>query len=238
MKIYLQNPEKTQVVAFDNESQIGAGYKNWSILAGQELADYIQQNELQELKKAKKQKFEELYQAYYTNAERCIINIPFNGRTEYLELLNMSSGVVGLKQALGKIQNDVALSTAADQILPLEYQGIERMYYVYVSEFSSNYAIDVIIMKQSKRQELINFFQDAIIKYTLEYDNGKVDNYCDFFEETLLNGYVKFGFRRYKEQLDSLSTLKEVEDFTFEFTPLTFTLPEECIEDVQYNNYD
>ena len=52
MKIYLQNPEQTQIQVFENENQIGAGYKNWSILAGQELADYIQQNDLQQLKKA------------------------------------------------------------------------------------------------------------------------------------------------------------------------------------------
>lgn len=193
---------------------------------------------LQKLKQAKKATFEKLNQAYYANAERCIINIPFNGRTEYLESLNMSSGVVGLRQALEKIQNDVALSASIDQILPLKYQGIGRMYYIYVSEFSRNYAIDVIIVKRSKRQELINFFQEAIAKYTLEYDNGGVDNYCDFFEEILSNGDVKFGFRQYKEQLDSLSTIEEVQAFTFKFTPLTFTLPEEWIEDVQYNNYD
>ena len=186
---------------------------------------------LQKLKKAKKQKFEELVKAYYANEEKLIINIPFNGRTEYLELLNRSAGINGLRQALGKIENDVALSAAADLLLPLKYQGIERMYYIYVTEFSRNRAIKVIIMKQSKRQELITFFQNAITQYTVEYDNIESDVY--------VGNYAKFFvYWEYKEQLDALTTIEEVQAFTFEFTPLTLTLPEEYIEDVQYNNYD
>ena len=236
LKIYLQNPEKTQIQVFETENQIGASYQNWNIIDGQELADYIQQNELQELKKAKKQKFEELVKAYYVNTEKLIINITFNGRTEYLELLNRSSGLDGLKQALGKIQNDFALSEASDTILPLKYQGFGRMYYIYVSEFSRNYAMNVIIMKQSKRQELITFFQNAITQYTVEYESTFGSNVQT---DVYTSNYAKFFvYWEYKEQLDALTTIEEVQAFTFEFTPLTLTLPEECIEDVQYNNYD
>ena len=236
MKIYLQNPEQTQIQVFENENQIGAGYNNWSILAGQQLADYIQENDLQQLKKAKKQKFEELVKAYYANAEKLIINIPFNGRTEYLDLLNRSSGIDGLKQALGKIQNDVALSAAADPLLPLKYRGIERMYYIYVTEFSRNYAINVIEMKQSKRQELITFFQNAITQYTAEYELTLGNNVQS---DVYVGNYTRFfAYSDYKEQLDALATIEEVQAFTFEFTPLTLTLPEEYIEDVQYNDYD
>ena len=235
LKIYLQNPEKTQIQVFETENQIGASYQNWNIIDGQELADYIQQNELQELKKAKKQKFEELVKAYYVNTEKLIINITFNGRTEYLELLNRSSGIDGLKQALGKIQNDVALSEASDPILPLKYQGIERMYYIYVPEFSRNYAMNVIIMKQSKRQELITFFQNAITQYTVEYESTFGNNVQT---DVYTSNYVKFFvYWEYKEQLDALTTIEELQAFTFEFTPLTLTLPEEYIENVQYNDY-
>lgn len=235
LKIYLQNPEKTQIQVFETENQIGASYQNWNIIDGQELADYIQQNELQELKKAKKQKFEELVKAYYVNTEKLIINITFNGRTEYLELLNRSSGIDGLKQALGKIQNDVALSEASDPILPLKYQGIERMYYIYVPEFSRNYAMNVIVMKQSKRQELIEFFQNAITQYTVEYESTFGNNVQT---DVYTSNYVKFFvYWEYKEQLDALTTIEELQAFTFEFTPLTLTLPEEYIENVQYNDY-
>lgn len=186
---------------------------------------------LQKLKQAKNKKSKELEAAYYANEEKLIINIPFNGRTEYLDLLDRTAGINGLKQALGKIENDVALSEASDLILPLKYQGIERMYYIYVTEFSRNRAIKVIIMKQSKRQELITFFQNAITQYTVEYDNIESDVY--------VGNYAKFFvYWEYREQLDALTTIEEVQAFTFEFTPLTLTLPEEYIEDVQYNNYD
>lgn len=191
---------------------------------------------LQKLKQAKKAKFENLIKAYYANTEKLIINIPFNGRTEYLDLLDRTAGINGLKQALGKIENDVALSEASDLLLPLKYQGIERMYYIYVTEFSRNLAMNIIVMKQSKRQELIEFFQNAITQYTAEYEltlgnnvqyNVYARNYVNFFP-----------YWEYKEQLDALTTIEEVQAFTFEFTPLTLTLPEEYIEDVQYNDYD
>lgn len=186
---------------------------------------------LRKLKQAKKQKFEKLNKAYYANAEKLIINVPFNGRTEYLDLLDRTAGINGLKQALGKIQNDVALSEASDPLLPLEYQGIERMYYIYVTEFSRNLAMNIIVMKKSKRQELIEFFQNAITQYTVEYDNIESDVY--------VGNYARFFvYWKYKEQLDALATIEEVQAFTFEFTPLTLTLPEKCIEDVQYNDYD
>ena len=191
---------------------------------------------LQKLKQAKKQKFEKLNKAYYSNAEKLIINVPFNGRTEYLDLLDRTAGINGLKQALGKIENDVALSTASDLILPLKYQGIERMYYIYVTEFSRNLAMNIIVMKQSKRQELITFFQNAITQYTAEYELMLGNN---LQSDVYVGNYTRFfAYWEYKEQLDALATIEEVQAFTFEFTPLTLTLPEEYIEDVQYNDYD
>ena len=211
------------------------GYSEMSIPGNSIQVTQIEYNEKQ-LVHAKKQKFENLNKAYYANEEKLIINIPFNGRTEYLDLLDRTAGINGLKQALGKIENDVAISAAADQILPLKYQGIERMYYIYVTEFSRNYAMNVIIMKQSKRQELITFFQNAITQYTAEYElTLGVNLQSDVYARNYVNF---FPYWEYKEQLDALTTIEEVQAFTFEFTPLTLTLPEEYIEDVQYNDYD
>jgi hypothetical protein len=61
MKIYLQNPEKTQVAVFDNENQIGAGFINWIKLTQDEITQYL-------LKEAKNNKQKEL-DAYYSNNE-------------------------------------------------------------------------------------------------------------------------------------------------------------------------
>jgi len=58
-KIYLQNPEKTQVAVFDNENQIGAGFINWIKLTQDEIAQFL-------LKEAKNNKQKEL-DAYYNN---------------------------------------------------------------------------------------------------------------------------------------------------------------------------
>jgi hypothetical protein len=240
-KIYLQNPEKTEIAVFDNENQIGSGFAGWESLDENELNNY---NSLQ-LKKAKMDKFKELQLAYYANIQILLINITFNGRTEYLELTNQSFGIRGLQQAKYKIENDIAFSETSDLEIPLEYQGIERMYYIYVTEFSRNNAIDVIVMNQSKKQELIDFFTNAIAIYTLEYDdkldsdgnNISVKNYVNFFEQTKPDGSKIPGFRKYKEQLDALTTIEEVKNFTFEFLPLTITMPEEYIQDVQYNDY-
>jgi len=59
MKIYLQNPKKTEIVVFDNENQIGAGFINWIKLTQDEITQYL-------LKEAKNKKHKEL-DAYYNN---------------------------------------------------------------------------------------------------------------------------------------------------------------------------
>jgi hypothetical protein len=180
---------------------------------------------LTNLKKARARKFEEISNAYYANLEFCLINVTFNGRTEYLELTNKAGGLAGMRQALQKIQDDVAFSAKADLILPPKYQGIERMYYIYVTEFSRLGKMDVIIMKQSKKQALINFWEDAIQKYEGTYQGGEIEAYTNFF-----------NFREYKESLDTLTTIEEIQNFSFPFTPLTLIFPEDCIEDVIYND--
>ena len=180
---------------------------------------------LTKLKKARARKFEEISNAYYANLEVCLINVTFNGRTEYLELNNKAGGLAGMRQALQKIKEDVTFSVEADAILPSKYQGIERMYYIYVTEFSRLGKMDVIIMKQSKKQALINFWEEAMQKYEGTYEGGEIEAYTNFF-----------NFREYKESLDTLTTIEEIQNFSSGFTPLTLTFPEDCIEDVIYND--
>ena len=57
MKIYLQNPEKTQIVVFETENQIGAGFITWIKLTEQEITAYL----LEEAKKSKKLELERFY---------------------------------------------------------------------------------------------------------------------------------------------------------------------------------
>lgn len=194
---------------------------------------------LTKLKKARADKFNEMATAYYQNAEICLINVTFNGRTEYLELTNKEAGLRGMRQALQKIKDDVVFSATVDPMLPQKYQGIEKMYYIYVTEFTRLGKMDSIIMKQSKKQALINFWEDAIQKYEGTYQNGEKEVYVDFFYENYVPNnpsLTKLGFYEYKKQLDILTTIQEVQNFSFEFTPLTLVFPEDCIVDVIYND--
>jgi len=57
MKIYLQNPEKTEIAVFDNENQKGAGHDNWIKLTQDEITQYL-------LKEAKNKKLADLDKFY------------------------------------------------------------------------------------------------------------------------------------------------------------------------------
>ena len=57
MKIYLQNPEKTEIAVFDSENQRGAGHDNWIKLTQDEITQYL-------LKEAKNKKLAELSKFY------------------------------------------------------------------------------------------------------------------------------------------------------------------------------
>ena len=61
MTIYLQNPEKTQIVVFDNENQIGTGFINWIKLSEDEINKY-------ELELAKLVKIKSLNDFYSSKA--------------------------------------------------------------------------------------------------------------------------------------------------------------------------
>ena len=77
MKIYLQNPEKTQVVVFDNENQIGAGFIAWIKLTEQEITAYL-------LKEAKDKKIVDLNRFY--NSSECWIYTVYTNVKQYASL--------------------------------------------------------------------------------------------------------------------------------------------------------
>jgi hypothetical protein len=56
-KIYLQNPEKTQVIVFDNKNQFGDGFDTWIKLTQDEITQYL-------LKEAKNKKLADLSKFY------------------------------------------------------------------------------------------------------------------------------------------------------------------------------
>ena len=77
MKIYLQNPEKTQVVVFDNENQIGAGFIAWIKLTEQEITAYL-------LKEAKDKKIVDLNKFY--NSSECWTYTVYTNVKQYASL--------------------------------------------------------------------------------------------------------------------------------------------------------
>ena len=77
MKIYLQNPEKTRVVVFDNENQIGAGFITWIKLTEQEITAYL-------LKEAKDKKLSDLNRFY--NSSECWIYTVYINVKQYASL--------------------------------------------------------------------------------------------------------------------------------------------------------
>ena len=60
MKIYLQNPEKTEIQVFETENERGAGFITWIKLTEQEITAYL-------LKEAKNKKLVDLNRFYNSN---------------------------------------------------------------------------------------------------------------------------------------------------------------------------
>lgn len=73
MKIYLQNPEKTQVKVFDNENQSGKCFINWIKLTQDEITQYL-------LKEAKNKKLADLSKFY--NSSECWTYTLFSNLTK------------------------------------------------------------------------------------------------------------------------------------------------------------
>ena len=97
MKIYLQNPEKTQIVVFDNENQIGAGFITWIKLTEQEITTYL-------LKEAKDKKLADL-DNYHDSEE--VKNLTING----IHKINMNSNQrMLLKEQIGLMEDKIKLT--------------------------------------------------------------------------------------------------------------------------------
>ena len=73
MKIYLQNPEKTEIAVFDKENQRGDGFANWIKLSEDEITQYL-------LKEAKNKKLADLSKFY--NSSECWIYTLFSNLTK------------------------------------------------------------------------------------------------------------------------------------------------------------
>lgn len=95
MKIYLQNPEKTQVAVFDNENQIGAGFINWIKLSEDEINKY-------ELELAKLVKLKSLNDFYSSKA--CWTYTLFSNLTKTYASLTQDADFFGkvIPASLGK----------------------------------------------------------------------------------------------------------------------------------------
>ncbi len=85
-EIYLQNPEKTEVVVFDNEYQIGAGFINWIKLNQEEIDAYLLQqakdNKIKELETAYASKKTWLYTLYSNNANPGVLKEMYASLTQ------------------------------------------------------------------------------------------------------------------------------------------------------------
>ena len=77
MKIYLQNPEKTNIVVFNNENQIGAGFIAWIKLTEQEITTYL-------LKQAQDNKLSDLNKFY--NSSECWTYTVYTDVKQYASL--------------------------------------------------------------------------------------------------------------------------------------------------------
>lgn len=179
-----------------------------------------------ELRAAKYRKRMQLIANHYAVSEIVTIEIPFQGRTEYVQFTSRTIALQGIQRQLYRIEHDVEFSTAVDPFMSPEYQGLDRMYYSYLTEFSINNAIDNIIFKQSKKAELISFFNNLQSQLSTEYSNGNTAY------------YINYKYRLEAEaELKALTTIEEVNAFTWSFAPFLAVCPEEYIENIIYNDY-
>lgn len=74
MTIYLQSPDKTQIQAFINENQIGAGFIDWTKLTDKEITAYL-------LQEAKSNKLAEVNKFY--NSNECWIYTVYTDIKQY-----------------------------------------------------------------------------------------------------------------------------------------------------------
>lgn len=97
MKIYLQNPEKTEIAIFETENQIGTSFIAWTKLTEQEITAYL-------LEKARDKKFTDL-DNYHDSEE--VKNLTING----IYKINMNSNQrMLLKEQIGLMEDKIKLA--------------------------------------------------------------------------------------------------------------------------------
>ena len=165
MKIYLQNPEKTQVVVFDNENQIGAGFITCIKLTEQEITAYL-------LKEAKDKKLVDLNKFY--NSNECWIYTVYTDVKQYASLTKDADFFAKLLPSCG-----------GKQIQVFDDNNVIIQYDLSVEKANNlNYQINAIngVLLKAKKLDLENRINLAI--------NIDDINNIDFQKE-LLNAVIR-----------------------------------------------
>lgn len=225
--------EYNQVVASGN--YIDVDRDTWALCVEKQmcvidgiLQEYVKSEEenIQELKLAKKNKIMQLCTQAYKANSIVIVEFIFNGKKDILTFSTRATATEGITRQLYKIEHCESFSAIVDPLIPGVYRGIARMFWAYVEEFSVDYKVNSIIFKQSKRQELITFFKQKLFEISTQY----VDNplfYISYMYDRLLNG----------DAIKALETIEKVNAYTYTPSPLKITIPEEYIENVIYNDW-
>ena len=98
MKIYLQNPEKTEIQVFETENQIGAGFITWIKLTEQKITAYL-------LKEAKDNKLSDLNRFY--NSSECWTYTVYTDVKQYASLTKDADFFAKLLPSCGGKQIEV-----------------------------------------------------------------------------------------------------------------------------------
>jgi hypothetical protein len=136
MKIYLQNPEKTQIAVFDSENQRGEGFVNWINLTQDEITQYL-------LKEAKNKKLANLNKFY--NSSECWIYTLFSNLTKTYASLTRDANFFG-KCLLAGAGNKLSITT--DNNIVVEYDlSVEKAQIL-------NFQINILNGEEIKRKKL------------------------------------------------------------------------------------
>jgi hypothetical protein len=153
-KIYLQNPQKTQIVALDNKSQIGAGYDNWIEPSKNEIAEF-------ELRKAKTSKLDELEQ-FHNEAKTASINeniITIDPVFRAMLQEQIQKLRIRINAGLLKEQDAYFVYWINSTKITLPLKALEYIYYSVLDIIDYNFAIKqetIIEINQCKSVEEIN----------------------------------------------------------------------------------
>jgi len=152
-------------------------------------------------------------------------NFNFNGKDYYFEIHGIKNAQQGINEAITKIQEDTTMQPIVDSLLPPEYQGMEKMYTIYVAPFSK-WKINHIIFKQSKKNEIIQMFQDWEVAINKKYTEKSDYSYYRYYLENL---------DIHQQTIWGLSSIKDVDNYKYSFNTLQLSAPNGLIENVTFN---